>query len=36
MVNLDGPVQIPLVQQVEETQDEPPIKVIKDNETTKE
>lgn len=36
MVNLDGPVQIPLMQQVEETQDEPSIKIPEDNEITKE
>lgn len=36
MVNLDGPVQIPLMQQVEETQDESSIKIPEDNEITKE
>ena len=36
MVNLDGPVNIPLTQQTEETQDESSIKVIEDDETTKE
>ena len=36
MVNLDGPVNIPLTQQTEETQDESSIKVIEDDETAKE
>lgn len=36
MVNLDGPVNIPLTQQAEETQNEPSIKVIEDDETAKE
>lgn len=36
MVNLDGPVQIPLMQQVEKTQDESSIKIPEDNEITKE
>lgn len=36
MVNLDGPVNIPLTQQTEETQNEPSIKVIEDDETAKE
>lgn len=36
MVNLDGPVNIPLTQQVEETQDEPSIKVVENSETAEE
>ena len=36
MVNLDGPVNIPLTQQTEETQDESSIKVIEDDETAEE
>lgn len=36
MVNLDGPVNIPLIQQAEETQNEPSIKVIEDDEIAKE
>lgn len=36
MVNLDGPVNIPLTQPVEETQDESSIKIMEDNEATKE
>lgn len=36
MVNLDGPVNIPLTQQVEEAQDESSIKIMEDNEATKE
>lgn len=36
MVNLDGPVNIPLTQPVEETQDESSIKIIENSETTKE
>ena len=36
MVNLDGPVNIPLTQPVEETQDEPSIKVVENSETAEE
>ena len=36
MVNLDGPVNIPLTQSVEETQDEPSIKVVENSEAAEE
>ena len=36
MVNLDGPVNIPLTQPVEEAQDEPSIKVVENSETAEE
>ena len=36
MVNLDGPVNIPLTQPVEETQDEPSIKVVENSKTAEE